>query len=162
MKATQFFCIILSIISKFFYKKDFEIFSLLKKFLTFALRIGSICFSSLCIGSQFKCDGSPQCSDQSDETDCQIEDDSCGHKCPEGYCISSDWKCDGTYQCSDQSDEQNCQIEASTPSNDTTETQISSTESSNPLLDTTTNQFLSDKSENLTPDSPIMVEECGK
>ena len=145
--------------------------------MTFALRIGSICFSSLCIGSQFKCDGSPQCSDQSDETDCQIEDDSCGHKCPEGYCISSDWKCDGTYQCSDQSDEQNCQIQASTPSNDTTGTQSwasttvdsivcllygCSTESSNSLIDTTTNQFLSDKSENSTPDSEIMVEECGK
>ena len=137
----------------------------MKKHLNFCSENWLHLFSSLCIGSQFKCDGSPQCSDQSDETDCQIEDDSCGHKCPEGYCISSDWKCDGTYQCSDQSDEQNCQIETSTPSNDTTETQNWASIfgfSTTVDPDTTTNQFVSDKIENSTPDSPIMVEQCGK
>ena len=70
------------------------------------------CPEGYCIPMHLVCDGTTQCSDNSDEENCQLSTENsntCPHQCPEGYCIPMHLVCDGTTQCSDNSDEENCQ-----------------------------------------------------
>ena len=78
------------------------------------------CPEGYCIPLNLVCDGISQCSDNSDENNCQPDynvekstekSNTCPHQCPEGYCIPEHLICDGTSQCSDESDEINCKIE---------------------------------------------------
>ncbi|XP_076448931.1 uncharacterized protein LOC143285488 [Babylonia areolata] len=79
-----------------------------------------------CIDLSSVCDGTPECTDGSDESDCGspsttttiatttedvlVTDSDCeGLRCePGGMCIPSDWLCDGEPDCANGSDEKNC------------------------------------------------------
>jgi len=66
--------------------------------------------STMCIHESWRCDGSADCDDQSDERDCP--ETRCGahhFACATGEeCIHEAWLCDGDFDCHDGSDEQNC------------------------------------------------------
>ncbi|XP_069115842.1 mucin-2-like [Argopecten irradians] len=70
---------------------------------------GFLCGNGHCLPSTFHCDGDHDCSDGSDETDCDTY--SCSDKqfqCQSGSCIPNTWKCDSVEDCSDGSDEKGC------------------------------------------------------
>lgn len=73
------------------------------------------CMNGECIDKTGICDGTPDCSDGSDEQSC-----SHGRKCqPNQFmcanskCVDRTWRCDGENDCGDNSDEASCDPEPS-------------------------------------------------
>lgn len=73
--------------------------------------------STMCIHMSWRCDGSADCDDESDETGCQVNRCGASHfTCVSGdECIHELWICDGDFDCSDGSDEHNCKSRTLTP-----------------------------------------------
>jgi low density lipoprotein-related protein 2 len=67
------------------------------------------CDSGEEIPADWKCDGTADCADASDEIGC---DSLQGFICANGETVPADWQCDGDEDCSDGTDEQNCPREA--------------------------------------------------
>ena len=63
-----------------------------------------------CISLSRQCDGNRDCSDNSDEVNCNVT--ACGYnqfRChSDGHCIYNTWECDGDSDCNDHSDEMHC------------------------------------------------------
>ena len=66
------------------------------------------CSDGSCIRKAWRCDGSFDCLDNSDEEKCPCK--SFQMTCANGMCINKLWVCDGTDDCGDKSDEQNCNV----------------------------------------------------
>ncbi|XP_063285770.1 low-density lipoprotein receptor-related protein 2 [Pelobates fuscus] len=66
------------------------------------------CTNGRCIPESWKCDGTGDCSDNSDEAGCHITCSASEFKCTDGECISSSWQCDNEEDCEDGSDETHC------------------------------------------------------
>jgi len=67
------------------------------------------CANKLCVTKLWKCDGSNDCGDMSDESDCYQE--TCGEtkfQCNNKKCIPRQWRCDMENDCVDNSDEVDC------------------------------------------------------
>jgi len=68
--------------------------------------------NAMCIHESWRCDGSADCDDLSDEWGC--EENRCGSHhfaCVSGdECIHEAWICDGDSDCDDGSDEHNCKL----------------------------------------------------
>ncbi|XP_067906739.1 low-density lipoprotein receptor-related protein 6 isoform X2 [Heterodontus francisci] len=62
-----------------------------------------------CIPLAWRCDGYPECDDQSDEQNCPVCSDS-QFQCASGQCIDAAFRCNGETNCQDQSDEQKCEV----------------------------------------------------
>uniref|UniRef100_A0A4W3II48 Low-density lipoprotein receptor-related protein n=1 Tax=Callorhinchus milii TaxID=7868 RepID=A0A4W3II48_CALMI len=62
-----------------------------------------------CIPLAWRCDGYPECDDQSDEQNCPVCSDS-QFQCASGQCIEVAFRCNGETNCQDQSDEQKCEV----------------------------------------------------
>ncbi|MPC35851.1 Very low-density lipoprotein receptor [Portunus trituberculatus] len=72
------------------------------------------CNSGKCIPERWKCDGEPDCDDQSDENPEECAQ-MCGGdgsrerwECGSGQCIPLDWRCDNEVDCDDDTDEKDC------------------------------------------------------
>ncbi|KAB7503343.1 Low-density lipoprotein receptor-related protein 4 [Armadillidium nasatum] len=66
------------------------------------------CKNGECIFSFTRCDGSADCSDESDEKNCTVTCSEDKFQCKDGSCIKNKDKCDGFRDCRDGSDEDNC------------------------------------------------------
>ncbi|KAM7349794.1 terribly reduced optic lobes isoform 6-T6 [Cochliomyia hominivorax] len=69
------------------------------------------CDYSRCIPIEKKCDGYPDCDDETDEIDCPPFTDKCNEnefECDESFCILRDQQCNGVPNCNDGTDEKNC------------------------------------------------------
>ena len=66
------------------------------------------CSDGSCIRKAWRCDGSFDCLDNSDEEKCPCK--SFQMTCANGVCINKLWICDGADDCGDKSDEQNCNV----------------------------------------------------
>uniref|UniRef100_A0A671UNK4 Low density lipoprotein receptor-related protein 2b n=1 Tax=Sparus aurata TaxID=8175 RepID=A0A671UNK4_SPAAU len=67
------------------------------------------CTSGQCINILWRCDGTKDCQDDSDELNCR--DRTCSSdqfSCQEGQCIPGTYRCDHVKDCVDDSDEKNC------------------------------------------------------
>ncbi|CAH3166420.1 unnamed protein product [Pocillopora meandrina] len=64
------------------------------------------CSDGSCIRKTWRCDGSLDCLDHSDEEKCPCK--SSQMTCANGVCVNKLWICDGADDCGDNSDEQNC------------------------------------------------------
>ena len=64
-----------------------------------------------CIPGAWRCDGFPECADQSDEEGCPVCSAS-QFPCARGQCVDLRLHCDGEADCQDRSDEANCDGEA--------------------------------------------------
>lgn len=64
-----------------------------------------------CIPGAWRCDGFPECADQSDEEGCPVCSAS-QFPCARGQCVDLRLRCDGEADCQDRSDEANCDGEA--------------------------------------------------
>lgn len=64
-----------------------------------------------CIPGAWRCDGFPECDDQSDEEGCPVCSAS-QFPCARGQCVDLRLRCDGEADCQDRSDEADCDGEA--------------------------------------------------
>lgn len=62
-----------------------------------------------CIPLAWRCDGYPECDDQSDEQHCPVCSDS-QFQCTSGQCIDIVLRCNGESNCQDKSDEEKCEV----------------------------------------------------
>lgn len=64
-----------------------------------------------CIPGAWRCDGFPECDDQSDEEGCPVCS-AAQFPCARGQCVDLRLRCDGEADCQDRSDEVDCDGEA--------------------------------------------------
>ncbi|KAK6175562.1 hypothetical protein SNE40_014001 [Patella caerulea] len=66
------------------------------------------CNSGQCVDGRSECNGTPECTDGSDELNCQKECQDNEFQCRNGDCIRQEDRCNRRYDCRDGSDEQDC------------------------------------------------------
>jgi hypothetical protein len=67
------------------------------------------------VNREWKCDGDTDCSDGSDEANCNESCPDNQFTCQNKQCISQSWRCDGDDDCGDNSDENQCETLACPP-----------------------------------------------